>query len=547
MRMGAHILTCISFATGLGAVVSQGSENLFSAISDESSDPIMDLLYQSGPEIHSSTGPFQGPAQPEEDPILDLVHLTSFVDERGSFVEAVRYSQPCPVPSHLSWLVQSARDDGKFEWSLACLFFVTHTLIAMVFFRMLDRYNEKHPVAIRSPLMLKISAITGTVALLVTWFSPYIPQFGAETRLSHFTWAMAVTVPSVILPHVFRALRLRSLFQRHQLILTSSQKCEANLPQDFRAKLFDFEEKVLQFHSSCSEHTRTAWLVFLLASVLGNGIMWETFQTPCHLAQTTAMWGLATPCLILAIIAVGLSFSLAGASELHCVKCEVFALMGSYLLLVKLLYGFASWYRVLVSAWTVLSLALPLACMMCNICKKQVLDWLSPHCGEPCDFVKFFHSPIYRAYFQEFLAVSFHPELFQCWNDLEDYRRQFESEVCPSKMPAGDQNSAAAASMVRARSTSRLDHAGKMRVTARNIFNKYIREDALMHVELCDTVTQEVNYRLHSNNVTAYTFVAAQEEVFSLMAAHYADFVCHPLSSGCFSRTQKRHFAPHPM
>ena len=40
--------------------------------------------------------------------------------------------------------------------------------------------------------------------------------------------------------------------------------------------------------------------------------------------------------------------------------------------------------------------------------------------------------------------------------------------------------------------------------------------DALMHVELCDTVTQEVNYRLHSNNVTAYTFVAAQEEVFSL-------------------------------
>ena len=71
--------------------------------------------------------------------------------------------------------------------------------------------------------------------------------------------------------------------------------------------------------------------------------------------------------------------------------------------------------------------------------------------------------------------------------------------------------------------------------------------DALMHVELCDTVTQEVNYRLHSNNVTAYTFVAAQEEVFSLMAAHYADFVCHPLSSGCFSRTQKRHFAPHPM
>jgi hypothetical protein len=86
---------------------------------------------------------------------------------------------------------------------------------------------------------------------------------------------------------------------------------------------------------------------------------------------------------------------------------------------------------------------------------------------------------------------------------------------------------------------SRLDHAVWMRVTARNIFNKYIRDGALMHVDLPETVTQEVNYRLHSNNITAYTFVAAQEHVFGQMESSYADFLCHPLSSGCFSRAHK--------
>lgn len=512
----------------------------------DDSDPLTDLLFRSSKGV--SLPPPNSPkfAQPrpavnhhsslEEpaDPIYDLVHLTS---DEGSFVEAGRYKQPCPAAAHLSWLTQPAADDSRSEWLIGCTFCATYLLVAVFLLRTLAQHSEKHLVNIRSPMILKVSILTGFVALSTAWFGPYLTSGTNVTWLSHFTWVMTVSIPSVILPHLMRGLRLRSLFQQQSVIISSSYHCEATLPKDFRAKLFDFEEKVHQLDSSCSEIHRMGWLLFLLTAVIGNGIVLEMFQSPCQLMQLGGICGLAIPCIILAVAAIALSFGIAGTAELHCIKCEVMVLVGSYLVLIKaLLAGWAPWYRLLMSVWIVASIATPLSCMLCNIFKEQLLDWLSPHCSEICDFATFFQSPLHRSYFDEYLATTFHPELPQCWRDLEEYRRQFEAELGSPKSRA--------ASSSGARSTSRLDHAGRMRVTARNIFNKYIREDALMHVPLCDNVTQEICYRLHSNNITAYSFVAAQEEVFSMMAHQYAEFLCHPLSSACFSRSPKKILSP---
>jgi hypothetical protein len=56
-----------------------------------------------------------------------------------------------------------------------------------------------------------------------------------------------------------------------------------------------------------------------------------------------------------------------------------------------------------------------------------------------------------------------------------------------------------------------------MTISARNIFNKYFRAGALMHVHFDGETVEEVAFRLDSNNATACMFVKATEEVLAQM------------------------------
>jgi len=508
-------------------------------VTQEDPDSVLDILQERSTQVI----PAERPRSPLRysiddempDPILQLVQH----EKNKRSLTDTAHVRPCDVPSSKACLLLPVPSGSSFSDYALSVIGTCYLILMTVLFRILECHCEKDLVSIRSPLILKISSVTGFVSILCMWFSPYWPSIFGSTWLPHFTWALAVVVPISILPHVARALGLRCLYKQQRLILKSSEQCAAIMPQDFRAKLFDLEEKVHQLGVACSERARAAVLAFIIIAVMANGVMLELLLADCPVENMRGAWSISTPCLMTCVVGLVLCWSLRTKDDVHGAQREVLFLGAAYLLLVKLLlFGPAQWYQLVVSAWILVSQLVPLLSMVAVIHKRKILDWLSPFHSAPSTFSVFFSSPICRGYFYQFLCASFHPEIMQFWQDLEEYRTHFDDEVKAKSSSGG------LASSSRPKTASRLDHAAWMRVTARNIFNKYIRDGALMHVDLPEAVTQEVNYRLHSNNITAYTFVAAQEHIFGQMESSYAEFLCHPLSSGCFSRAHKIPVSP---
>ena len=73
------------------------------------------------------------------------------------------------------------------------------------------------------------------------------------------------------------------------------------------------------------------------------------------------------------------------------------------------------------------------------------------------------------------------------------------------------------------------DRVVKMTISARNIWNKYFKRAALMHVRFDSKTVDEVAFRLDSNNATACMFMGAKEEVLAHMRSLHTLFVVDAL------------------
>lgn len=411
-------------------------------------------------------------------------------------------------------------------WALEAVSGVYVLLIAALFV-ISFKYRNHPAVAPRSPLFVTISAFSGLLVLVAMGIGRnFFSLTSFYSFMDVYDWVQNVGIPVFLIPQFLRAFRLKALHNTHVEKLRAAQQWPVDSVSSSRDKQHELESALKRDRQSNSELRYAPHFVCVLLLLFSYAAVWQWAVTSCRILHNgdTVLTIILNTTLILGYIAT--CFFINSVDEAFGVKQELctigvisilfLAAQGGVIYHTRTQHANDSWafafpitvsYHYAVSSWV---LAVGLCTLWMTV--RAVRPPPSSHKSEP--FSDFFSNPINRNYFEQYLSLEFSSEYVLFWMDIESFRSRFSATHIQGNADKAEE--------------------AKMRVVARNIYNKYIREGSIIDLSLDRQLELEMDHRLASN-ITAYLFDAAQDAIYVRMSQMYNRFLVHPLGRTCLA------------
>jgi len=443
---------------------------------------------------------------------------------------------------------------------LLVLLWITFTIVGS--FHLIQLYAARHLDAVRSrsPWLLGVGVISGWAALSAITFVVGSGFYDREplAPVSLYIWTMHFAVPMTTLPHVLRAFRLSCICDRQKVTRGLQHHSVIDTGVSFRATLHELERRANALSQRSSETTLASALVCACAVAACNATFWQI--AAANAAPTWAAFaaGWASNIALIILYIFGAA-RIAKCNEAFAIRAELriigtsFAWLQLCLLVLSPPWSFvrstppsASLIAPLmdiIASWLVLTLIISCAVTSFALHKEKIAALVGRQTTSSSAnaLETTLDSPLRRSDFGDFLSRIFHDELMPCYTDLSAFCSTFavelrsETECAELPMPASASVRLEVAQTGEAPQCCDLaqaevaDRVVKMTISARNIWNKYFKRAALMHVRFDSETVDEVAFRLDSNNATACMFMGAKEEVLAHMRSLHTLFVVDAL------------------
>jgi len=406
-------------------------------------------------------------------------------------------------------------------------------------------FNRRaHPaVSPRSPLFVQISAFSGFLVMLAMGIGRNIFLLrGFYNSMDVYDWVQNVGLPILLIPQFLRAHRLRALHGAHNEKMRAAKQWLVDDVSSSKDRQYEMEAQLKQDGRRNAELRYALHFVWICMLLFGYAAVWQWAITSCrilHTSETLVTVGLNV------ILTVGYWLTiwlLRAFDEPFLVKTELYIIgalctgfqLAQAVIIVTTHTAHAedSWanafpisfeYHCAVSAWIMLMLVAELALVAHatrvprppKFNKNEIFD----------SFSDFFNNEIGRKYFEQYLDLELCSESVLFWSDVEAYRQRFSG----ARRIDGDHTNSLPPP-VEEKSVKAED--AKMRIVARNIYTKYIKDGSMLDLNLDQSLVLEIGDRLTSN-ISAYLFDAAQDAIYVKMSQIYQRFLVHAVGKTC--------------
>lgn len=484
----------------------------------------------------------------------------------GRFLEIVE-GVVVTAERHQGQIVESKTASMPEQTTALFVMWALYTLISAYHLGELYSQRATMRVAARSSALLGVAAVTGWLTLGALCL---VQSLGIVDDITQYIWMTGFALPLTVLAHTLRALRLCALCQRRDVVdaprlgirqrgsgRSKSKRSPRNGLVDrgveYHAKIYKQQRHLRILSERCAE-PRWIWVFARAAAAC------SVFATACQviahkgglvsLALASASAAMLVALLVLALCVAtlgaavepfGVRLELRSLAMLGFVLPPVVAYASPSALLALLGLGslpvrFNSSVLALgLGMWLLLALVVSTCSVSLVVRSEKVVSALYGKAGDECSLASTLADAKQRSAFENFVSEALQPELVQCLADICAFHSKFNDPIGMCDSPASSSASSGTdsppGSPRRSASFScdtivdiyEFDHSAYMQVIARHLYRKYIKDGAPTRVMLDDTITNEISYRLASNNATALMFSGAQGSVRDQLAS------IHPL------------------
>lgn len=390
---------------------------------------------------------------------------------------------------------------------LACIHLAVQLYLLPVFIKERNNVFMRH----RSPLLTALGCICGMFVSVLScagYNMLSVPQY--QTVMKLYVMLQNFFFPALIVPVCLRAWRVVAL---HKLNQDKSQAAalmplELDKTKSGFGSVYEAEILMISRRKEVSEIRYIQLAVWAMALILLYSLMWYFLGVgDCIAADIQTYNSLAVGAIALACM-VGCTLRVRRTVEAFKIKREVYVgcllhlILGSAVLvsfafvrLPKLMDGkhqiaaFAAYHYILIT-WLLLSVVFTVSLPL--ILWRNVERYKQRLVNMEKDFRMRFKDRAHREVFFRYLELELSSELYLFWEEIEAFR----------SLPKG----------------------GGQREAARIIYNKFIRDGAMLEVGLDYDLQLESSWNLHST-ISADMYDVAQDAIYVKMLRAYPRYL----------------------